>query len=63
MAWLIAAIVFIVPLVFFPRAAGYVLLAALVLLGGWALYEALQNSRNLAEEQKVEITAAFDPVA
>lgn len=63
MAWLIAAIVFIVPLVFFPRVAGYILLAALLLLGGWALYEGLENSRNLAEEEKVKITASFDPVA
>lgn len=63
MAWLIAAIVFIVPLVFFPRAAGYILLAALLVLGGWALYEWLENSRNLAEEEKVKITASFDPVA
>lgn len=63
MAWLIAAIVFIVPLVFFPRVAGYILVAALVLLGGWTLYESFQNSRNLAEEEKVKITASYDLVA
>ena len=63
MAWFIAALVFIVPLVFFPRAAGYILLAALLLLGGWALYEWFQNNRTLAEEEKVKITASYDPVA
>lgn len=63
MAWLIAAIVFIVPLVFFPRVAGYILLAALALLGGWALYESLVNRRNLADEEMVKITATYDPVA
>lgn len=63
MAWLIAAIVFIVPLVFFPRAAGYILLAALAVLGGWALYESLVNRQNLADEEKVKITASYDPVA
>lgn len=61
MAWLIAALVFLVPLVFFPRAAAYILLAAVVLLGGWALYEWLENSRTLAEEEKVTIAARFDP--
>jgi len=63
MAWLIAAIVFIVPLVFFPRAVGYMLLVALVLLGGWALYESLVNRQYLADEEKVKITALYDPVA
>jgi len=63
MGWLIAALVFLVPLVFFPRAAGYILLAAVILLGGWALYEWLENSRTLAEEDKVTIAAAFDPGA
>ncbi len=63
MGWLIAAIVFVVPLVFFPRATGYILLAALALLGGWALYDSLQNSWNLAEEEKVKIAASYDPVA
>lgn len=60
MAWLLAALVFLVPLVFFPRAAGYILLAAVVVLGGWALYEALDNRRTLAEEEKVAIAARFD---
>jgi hypothetical protein len=63
MAWLIAALVFAVPLVFFPRAAGYILLAAAVLLGGWALYEWIENRRTLAEEEKVTIAASFDPGA
>jgi hypothetical protein len=63
MAWLIAALVFLIPLFFFPRAAGYILLAAAVLLGGWALYEWMENARTSAEEEKVTITAAFDPVA
>jgi len=63
MAWLIAAIVFLLPLLFFPRAAGYILIAAVLLLGGWALYESLDNSRTLAEEEKVTIIASFDPVA
>ncbi len=63
MAWLIAVIVFLVPLIFFPRAAGYILLAAALLLGGWALFESLDNSRTLAEEEKVAITASFDPAA
>lgn len=61
MAWLIAALVFLVPLVFFPRAAGYILLAAVVLLGGWAVYEWMENKRTLAEEEKVTIAARFDP--
>ena len=60
MAWLLAALVFLVPLVFFPRAAGYILLAAVVVLGGWALYEALDNRRTLAEEEKVAIVARYD---
>jgi hypothetical protein len=63
MAWLIAALVFVVPLVFFPRAAGYILVAAVLLLGGWALYEWMENRLTLAEEEKVAIAAAFDPVA
>jgi hypothetical protein len=63
MAWLLAAFVFLVPLVFFPRAAGYILLAAILLLAGWALYEAMENQLTLAEAEKVAITAAFDPVA
>jgi hypothetical protein len=63
MAWLIAAVVFVVPLVFFPRAAGYILLAAVLLLGAWALYASLENRLTIAEEEKVEITAVFDPVA
>lgn len=63
MAWLIAALVFAVPFVFFPRAAGYILLAAVLLLGGWALYEWMENRLILAEEEKVTITAAFDPSA
>jgi len=63
MAWLIAAIVFLLPLLFFPRAAGYILIAAVLLLGGWALYESLDNSRKLAEEEKVTIIASFDPIA
>ncbi|WP_119390364.1 hypothetical protein [Taklimakanibacter lacteus] len=62
MAWLIAAIVFLVPLIFFPRAAGYILLAAAVILGGWAIYEWMDNTRTLAEEEKVTIAATFDPV-
>lgn len=61
MAWLLAALVFLVPLVFFPRAAAYILLAAVILLGGWALYEWMENRRTLAEEEKVEIVARFDP--
>lgn len=61
MAWLIAALVFLVPLVFFPRAAAYILLAAAILLGGWAFYEGMENRRTLAEEEKVAITASFDP--
>lgn len=63
MAWLIAAIVFLVPLIFFPRAAGYILAAAAVILAGWAIYEWMDNARTLAEEQKVTIAASFDPVA
>lgn len=63
MAWLIAAFVFVVPLVFFPRAAGYILSAAVLFLGGWALYEGLENRLATAEEEKVAITAVFDPVA
>ena len=63
MGWLIAALVFLVPLVFFPRAAGYILLAAVILLAGWALYEGLENRRTLAEEDKVTIAAGFDPEA
>jgi hypothetical protein len=63
MAWLIAAVVFLVPLVFFPRAAGYILLAAVLLLGGWAIYEWMENRFTLAEEEKVAITAVFDPIA
>jgi hypothetical protein len=63
MAWLVAVLVFLVPLVFFPRAAGYILLAAVVLLGGWALYESMANRRTLAEEDKVTIAASFDPAA
>ena len=62
MAWLIAALVFLVPLVFFPRAAAYILLAAVLFLGGWALYESLQNRLMIAEEEKVAITVVFDPV-
>ena len=57
MAWLVAAIIFLVPLIFFPRAAGYILLAAALVLGGWALYEWMDNRRTLAEEEKVTITA------
>jgi hypothetical protein len=63
MAWLIAALVFVVPLVFFPRAAGYILLAAVLSLGAWALYEGIENRLATAEEEKVAITAVFDPVA
>jgi hypothetical protein len=63
MAWLIAAVVFLVPLVFFPRAAGYILAAAAILLGGWALFEWIDNQRTLAEEEKVLIAASFDPAA
>lgn len=63
MAWLVAAIVFLVPLIFFPRAAGYILLAAAVILGGWAFYEWMENARTLAEEEKVTVTAGYDPVA
>lgn len=63
MAWLIAATVFLIPLIFFPRAAGYILLAAALMLGGWALYEWLDNARTLAEEEKVTIIASFDPAA
>lgn len=63
MGWLIAALVFLVPLVFFPRAAGYILLAAVILLGGWALYEGLENRLTLAEEDKVTIAAGFAPQA
>ncbi|MGE0239270.1 MAG: hypothetical protein AB7F09_13330 [Parvibaculaceae bacterium] len=63
MAWLVAALVFLVPLVFFPRAAAYILLAAVVLLGGWALYEWMENRRSLAEEEKVTVAASFDPAA
>jgi hypothetical protein len=63
MAWLIAAIVFLVPLIFFPRAAGYILLAALLMLGGWVLYEWLDSARTRAEEEKVTIIASFDPAA
>ena len=63
MAWLLAALVFLVPLVFFPRAAAYILLAAVILLSGWALYEWLVNQRILAEEQKVTIAASFDLAA
>jgi hypothetical protein len=63
MAWLIAALVFLVPLVFFPRADGYILLAAVLLLGGWALYAAMDNRLRLAEEEKVAIAAVFDPSA
>lgn len=63
MAWLVAALVFLVPLVFFPRAAGYILAAAAVVLGGWALYEWVENRRTLAEEEKVAIMASFDPSA
>jgi hypothetical protein len=63
MAWLLAAIVFLVPLIFFPRAAGYILLAAALLLAGWAVYEWQDNARTLAEEEKVTITPAFDPSA
>lgn len=63
MAWLIAAIVFLIPLIFFPRAAGYILLCAVLLLGGWALYEWLDNARTLAEEEKVTIIASFDLAA
>jgi hypothetical protein len=63
MAWLVAALVFLVPLVFFPRAAGYILLAAVILLGGWALYEWLDNRRNLAEEEKVTIAVSFNTAA
>ena len=47
----------------FPRAAGYILLAAILLLGGWALYAWMENRSRLAEEEKVAITAVFDPVA
>jgi len=47
MAWLIAALVFLVPLVFFPRAAGYILLAAVAVLGGWALYESLEDRKSV----------------
>jgi hypothetical protein len=61
MAWLLAALVFLVPLVFFPRAAAYILLAAAILLSGWALYEWIENQRTLAEEEKVAITVSFDP--
>jgi hypothetical protein len=61
MAWLIAATVFVIPLIFFPRAAGYILLAAVIVLGGWALYEGLDNARTLAEGEKVTIVASFDP--
>lgn len=61
MAWLVAAIIFLVPLIFFPRAAGYILLAAALVLGGWALYEWMDNRRTLAEEEKVTITASYDP--
>jgi hypothetical protein len=61
MAWLIAAIVFLIPLIFFPRAAAYILLAAVFLLGGWALYESLDNSWTLAEGEKVTIAVGFDP--
>ncbi len=61
MAWLIAAIVFLVPLVFFPRAAGYILLGAALLLGAWSIFEWRDNARTLAEEEKVTITASFDP--
>lgn len=61
MAWLVAALVFLVPLVFFPRAAGYILLAAVFLLGGWALYEWLENKETLAEEEKVMISTALAP--
>jgi hypothetical protein len=63
MAWLIAALVFLVPLVFFPRAAGYILLAAVALLGGWALYESLENKLNLAEEEKISVSVGLDPSA
>src|SRR5262245_12096285 len=63
MAWLIAALVFLVPLVFFPRVAGYILLAAGILLALWALYEWQENRRALAEEEKVTIAASFDPAA
>jgi len=61
MAWLIAAFVFLVPLVFFPRAAAYILVAAVVALGGWALYEWERSARSSAEEDKIAITAGFDP--
>jgi hypothetical protein len=63
MAWLIAALVFVVPLVFFPRAAGYIQLVAILLLGGWALYTWMENRWMLAEEEKVTIAADFDPIA
>lgn len=63
MAWLVAAIVFLVPLIFFPRAAGYILGAAAVILAGWAVYEWMDNARTLAEEEKVTIAAGFDPAA
>ena len=63
MAWLLAALVFLVPLVFFPRAAAYILLAAVILLSGWALYEWFENRRTLAEEEKVTIAVSFDAVA
>jgi len=63
MAWLIAAIVFLIPLIFFPRAAAYILLAAVLSLGGWALYESLDNSWTLAEGEKVTIAVGFDPAA
>jgi hypothetical protein len=63
MAWLIAAVVFLVPLVFFPRAAAYILAVAAILLGGWALYEWMENQRTLAEEEKVLIAASFDRAA
>ncbi len=60
MAWLIAVFVFLIPLIFFPRAAGYILLAAVLLLGGWAIYESMNNARTLAEEEKVTITPSVD---
>lgn len=60
MAWLLAALVFLVPLVFFPRAAGYILLAAIAVLGGWALYESFENKLTLAEEEKVSIEVGLN---
>jgi len=61
MAWLIAVVVFLIPLIFFPRVAVYILLAAVLLLGGWAFYESVDNSWTLAEGEKVTISIGFDP--